>query len=307
MLSLPVPCVSYIASLVDPFTVCRLSRSCRYLNNVIDMNIKHLPRHSFHIRITVDVRKKEVEILARIVECENIFISSVTDTFQKADLAKILSQLKYGRLCATTVEVFGDSATEVERVINEARITETDEYYLRWLRRGKCKLCCHMYGKDFQEVIELVRAFGSATPRLVGDNDMLNSDLIDKQYDLLSHAFNGKNVDSVTIRGVPNTIQNVLTIFLKFFMSSDERLQKRRSARISFSTETTITAMDRELHEFLNRLGLYNVVEEDLSILYYTRKITFVSHANYRLCILVVCPLQGFFLVSLSCNGVSDA
>lgn len=307
MLSLPVPCITHIASFADPFTVCRLARSCRYLNDVVELSIKRLPRPSFNIRITVDVRKREVEIVARIIECENIFISSITNTFRKTDLENILSQLKYGRLCATTVEVFGDNATDVERVINNAKMTNTDEYYLRWLCRGKCKLCCHMYGRDFQEVINLVQAFGLATPRVTGNLAQFNDELMEKQYNLLSHAFNGKNLDSVTIRGVPNTLQNVLTMFLKFFMSSDEKLQKRRSARISFSTKATVDTMDRELHEFINRLGLYNMIEEDLSILYYTRKITFVSHAKYRLCILVVCPLQGYFLVSLSCNGVADS
>ena len=77
-----------------------------------------------------------------------------------------------------------------------------------------------MYGKNFREVTELVQAFSQATPRFFGDRDVLNNDLIDKQYNLLSHTFNGKHIDLVTIRGVPNTIQNVLAIFLKFFMVS---------------------------------------------------------------------------------------
>ncbi|VDD92920.1 unnamed protein product [Enterobius vermicularis] len=281
MLSLPVPSVYYIALLVDPFTVCRLSRSCRYLYDIVAMNIKRLPRPSFHIR---------------------------ADVFKKAELEKVLSQLKYGKLCAMTVEIFGDSVTEVERVIDEAKITDTDEYYFRWLRKGNGKArhrASYVLGL-FDCFFRFLSFVSQATPRFFGDRNVLNNDLIDKQYNLLSHTFNGKHIDLVTIRGVPNTIQNVLAIFLKFFMSSDERLQKRRSARISFSTETTVAAMDRELHDFLNWLGLHNVIEEDLSILYYTRKITFVSHAKYRLCILVVCPLQGIFLVSLSCNGVNE-
>lgn len=69
-----------------------------------------------------------------------MYYFSRADVFKKAELEKVLSQLKYGKLCAMTVEIFGDSVTEVERVIDEAKITDTDEYYFRWLRKGNGKV-----------------------------------------------------------------------------------------------------------------------------------------------------------------------
>ncbi|VDD92763.1 unnamed protein product [Enterobius vermicularis] len=228
-------CILEVLRHTDPFTVCKVSRTCRSMKQLIDLYYRSLPQLSVEIGLHLDLENWNLEFNIREGRILHKVLKSGTLDPSDFNLEEVWSGCRYTKVDLLIIIVYGHHADKklVSKVFEEASRCRAKDSYVMWKCEGYTKF--HLQGFGSEKLRYLIELYLRTSTTEV-TSGIPQPVLTAQQGELLCQAIEGSHI-VLEVAELSNLLSEVFLLIRKTIKAIEESQSTAGYLCAHFNTE----------------------------------------------------------------------